>query len=899
MRTTLCAAVLLLAAPALAQKPMLELKNKDLRFTAGKGSDMRLELRGVPVFREQSLFIIKPGWTGVYLYQDDEPPVCATISPTEGTANFDTEKAFAHYRFTLADNSFTMRLTYGSKTAPPTEAQVHTYLNANLFSGAAYTANKGRKGSVPAAAMDMNRNNILDDVTGATFNTKLGPVEIVVEGDTTGFSLDDYRAGEAEWARKNPMIWLGANVKDFPSPGEKTMTLTFRFRPPASASVSAKAITALTAVVPTKTARVPWVSDAPIIPRPKQAAYPAQAPVRLPAVVSIAIPAGASAEERQAAAEIQTDLNELWGVASKVSERDAKDWKGFLNDADIVLAGPAASAAAALKDHAEGYSLKTDGRRAVILGADARGVYNGAQTLKQLIRVDAKGVYVKPANIVDWPTLGVRGVHWFGGRNSLPFHTKMIERILAPYKMNTMLYEVDFADFSALKNHDATRGMSLADVRKTVDLARSRFIEPIPEIESFGNSDWLFANDQNKDIQWAGRERSYDPHNPKSFETLFACYQEAIDIFQPKYFHIGHDEMTVGDKAIPPPGEKMSAVDLITESATRLNNWLKAKNLVTMMWGDTLLHFPDDCSDAGTAKRWDDAKAQRKAIPKDIIIADWHYDGDDKSFHSVPILQDLGFKVIGCTWFDRNNIRNFAAALARDKALGMIQTTWAGWVMDEDIVKGSLGYQFVAYVLAAEHEWNGGKYSLEELGWEPEEVFTRAWERKPVDRSIRPGFTVGFQTAPGASKPAAKSLAGIAFNASSPIILAGGLEKAGAPVSVTLPIGNRTAKELQFLWSTTVPTDMGTAVANLTVKYKDGQTVDVPVLYGAAIFAASDQRAGKETVTVSRTKTKAGPASTRRWAWANPRPEAPIASLTLTSARTEAAPVLQGLTGVN
>lgn len=881
-----------------AASPLLELKNGNLRFTVSGGSNLRLEMRGVPVFREFGLFIIKPGWTGVYLYQDDATPKCEKVSETGGTAVYETKDAFARYRFHLEPDGFVVSLNYGSSAAPPVEAQVRAYLNANLFGGARISTG----GIVPAQGLPVDANRILDSVTDTTFDTALGPVRVTIEGDAGPFALDDYRNGQAEWARRNPMIWLGANVKGFPGPEGRSLKMTFRFRPPAGAPALAP-VELKAKVSGSKEARVPWVPDTPVIPRPKR-----QLPVnpeydgphRLPARVSVVIAPDAAPEVRRAAQELVEELKDLWGVDASVRTRALRQAKRP-GDGEIVLSTlggdseEPASGLAHLSSWQElvtrpgGYGVVIDRKTALVVAVEPIGVYHGAQTLKQLIRADAKGVYLKPASIVDWPTLEMRGVHWFGGRNSLPFHKRMLQRILGPYKLNTMLYEVDYADWDAIPNPDKARGMSKADVAETVRLARERFIEPIPEIETFGNSDWLFVNGQNADIRWKGRERSYDPNNPKSFEKVFAVFQEAIDIFRPRYFHIGHDEMTVGTNAIPPPGETKTAVELISESVTKLSGWLRAKGLTTMMWGDTALHFPTDAADAGTAKSAGDAAALRKLLPKDVVIADWHYDGDDRQYRSVKLFQDLGHKVVGCTWFDRSNIRNFAAALAREGALGMIQTTWAGWVMDEGIVTGPNAYQFHAYVLAAEHAWNGGKWSLEELGWDPEEVFTRAWERRPVDRSVRKGFTVALS--PGVRT---STLAGVAFAIGEPVRLTGGLETGPHPAAIRIPLGGRKAPELHFLWSTTVATDMGTPVATLTVTYADGKSVDVPVEYGRAIFAPSDRRAGKETVCFGATP---GVLANRRWTWANPRPDEPVAMLILTSAGSEAAPVLEGVTG--
>ncbi|HEY3411936.1 MAG TPA: glycoside hydrolase family 20 zincin-like fold domain-containing protein [Armatimonadota bacterium] len=918
---------LALAASAAHAAPLMEMKSGDLRFQVNGGSRMTLFVRNVPVFRDQSLFVIKPGWTGVYIYQDDATPKCASSGEggvQVGTAEFTAEQGYARYRFELRPDLFTLKLTYGCKAEPPAEATLYTYLNANLFEGAPYTANGGRSGKVPLVAPPA-ATTLLRDISQITFQTKLGPVALTIEDDgkPASMRLDDYRKGEAEWARKNPMLWLGMDVKPMPAPGEKTLTMTYRFSPPAAGPLP-KSMTVKTTVTPDKSALGPFVPDFPIIPKPKEMDENIR-PYRLSqGSHRIIISDKASEEEKQAARELQSEFRDLWDTPVRILKTDLTGWDGGLEGGGIYIIQPQViprlmaiggsrndAHFRALMKRPEGYALSVDHWGVIVFGSSPRGAYNGAQTLKQLVRADERGVFLKGSEIGDWPTLGVRGVHWFGGRNSHPFHKRMIENIAAPLKLNTMLFEVEYADWEAVAKPDAARGMSKTDVKKTVDLARAHFMEPIPEVTSFGNSDWMFVNGQNKDLLYSDNKRSFDPHNPKSYELLFKVFQEAIDLFQPKYLHIGHDEITVKPGSLPPAGETESAVKLIVDDVTKVHDWLKQRNVKTMMWGDELVHFPEEATDAGNAPTLADGKAMREQLPKDIVIADWHYQGDSPRYPSFEILKKAGFDVIGCSWFDRNNIRYLAKAITAAQGLGMIQTTWAGWIMSEDIVLKENLYQFVAYLLAAEHAWNGGKYSLDELGYDPEAAFRHFWDRKPVDRTLRPGFTVQFRV-PGSEfrvtepKPSARGtrnsklgtrLAGVSFAQVAPLALAGALS--AGPVSVTLPLGGKKASELAFLWSGTLATAMDTEVATLNVMYADGKTETVPVLYGVQIAAATDQRAGDQNVTVNRKSVQGIATSQRVWRWTNPRPGTGIKSVTVESKRTECAPVLGGLTGIS
>jgi len=195
---------------------------------------------------------------------------------------------------------------------------------------------------------------------------------------------------------------------------------------------------------------------------------------------------------------------------------------------------------------AEGYALKIEGSHVVVKGRDGRGVYHGAQTLRQLLRLDDGGVYLKAASVRDWPSLKVRGVHWFGGPNSLPFHKRMIDRIASPLKMNTMLYQADFTKWDSQPNlWGDSRMTDKKDVKAAFDYARGHYMTSIPIIQGMGHSDWFFANGQNRDLACdPNKLYSFDPTNPKAYEILLSVWTEALDLLKPEVLHIGHDEIT-------------------------------------------------------------------------------------------------------------------------------------------------------------------------------------------------------------------------------------------------------------------------------------------------------------------------------------------------------------------
>jgi hypothetical protein len=942
--------------PAIAGDPakapdsatLLNLSAGDLHFTLTKQTGMQLSLRGVPVIRQSTMYIVKPGWTGAYLDLDKDVPDATSGMDGDasvGTATMDKPDAYAKYRYEIRpDNSFKVTCTFASKGPAALVEYDAGYIHANLLAGARFSADtlKGKvDGVVPlfADSADEKESKFAPDFSHITFDTVQGRVELTVEGSddlTKTLTLFDARANTSAWAQKNPVFWLGIGVPapSMPS-GEHTVTLTWKFGEPTS-KMTIPSATGTPKVVALKEAQVPFVPDTPVIPQPKEQKA-GDTPFRIiPGKTVIFLSKTPSDEEKQAARELQAEFKDFWGTAIRIQKTGIPSPNTNPGPGSIIIATKAEITAvmtpediahaeqvlsyADLGKHAEGYFLAADGDVTGIIGADPRGAYYGAQTLKQLIRVDAKGVYIKPVEISDWPSLSMRGVHWFGGPDAWPFHQKMIDRIISAYKMNTMVFQCDYTQWATQpKIWSSERSSTKADVKKAVDYARSHFIEPIPLVNTLGHSEWLFWNDQNLDICTDPKAKfAYDPENPHTYEVVMPIMQEAVDLFQPKYFHIGHDEVTTNG-AFPKPGSKKAATDLILADINKMHDWLTAKGIKTMMWGDMLLD-ESEASDAGLAPSLEAAAARRAGVPKDIIIADWHYQGSDPKFPSVAVLQNAGFKVVGTTWYDWGNVQNFSRVLNQEDSMGFLQSTWAGYNMFPDIIKGDSFNQFVAYLLGAEYAWNGGKPNVADLGYSPDEAFLAAWNRRPVAMTKRGGFTVDLAPASNAGMwdwvpstatriPAPKttpfptgrvSLGGIVFQPSRPVWLAGSLNPSGAwPKSVSIPLGGKKAGELHFLWGTTFAAEKDSQVAVVKVDFADGTSDETPLKYGRQIFAFSDAQAGPETTTAWHGAAPyGGTANVRRWMWINPSPAKAIKSVTLTSAETEAAPVLLGITGI-
>jgi hexosaminidase len=619
-------------------------------------------------------------------------------------------------------------------------------------------------------------------------------------------------------------------------------------------------------------------------------------------------------------------------------------------------AGASPSGLPSAPDHAEGYALQVTPRRIAIIGHDAAGAYYGLQTLRQLLRPEAGGTLgFAGVTIMDWPSLAFRGAHIFVGRDALPLHKKLIERIFSRYKMNKLVVE---CEYTAWKSHPEIRvdySMSPHDLRADVAFARDHFLEPIPLINSLGHNGWIFANGQHLDIVEDPQvPYSYNASNPASYRFLFDIYAETLDIFHPRWFHIGHDEVRYPTR---PENIKRGLTALFNDDTNHLADWLRARGERTMLWGDMLLHASEGTPlpglptlAAANAPTLAEAQERRARLPKDAVVADWRYTAGSEQRNGLATLQQAGFTTLGCAWYEPENIRGWAQQVLQNHAWGTLQTIWAGYDSNESLLESEYN-QFTAYVLAAEYAWSCSTQhpDIAESQQEPvqnpkskiqnsnllpytaAEVFARSYRDLPGEGKARPGWLWQPQAAanvrlaldagddiplrvpvpqqaavsePHLAHDAATGIltpdvptAGIMLRGALALPVNGGVTASPLPRSVVLRV-NRRARLLAFLHATAYGVATGTRVGTYAVLYADGKKAEIPLRYGYQIRALDDHVPSSSFSTSTVELRAHTPLTLRLFQWRNPRPGVAITSVEFQAKDLLSAPILFSLTGI-
>jgi hexosaminidase len=427
----------------------------------------------------------------------------------------------------------------------------------------------------------------------------------------------------------------------------------------------------------------------------------------------------------------------------------------------------------------------------------------------------------------------------------------------------------------------------------------------------------MFKNGRNLDLaEDPETPYAYDVSNPKTYELIGGVYREALDVFQPKYFHIGHDEVTMrGSYPHRDANQGKSVTDLFLGDVRWMHDLFKPRDVRMMLWGDMLL-APGEANDTATfAMTKEDAAARRAGVPKDAIVCDWHYQpAKSEAYRSLKVLKDAAFTTIACTWYTPENIKGFADAARLYGAWGLLQTTWAGYSIT-DATLAREARQFSAYLLAAEYAWSADSPGPRELAWDADETFARLMkDPSPQPLTPRRGAQLdlsGAATVPLDGDPLRLGAMpdewrfdGVAFRrpVEGAVALASPLLPADAKrvSSVTVDY-DAAAAELVFLQATAFPAQPNDHVGTIEITYADGTTAPgVELRYGRNTRAWTDRGPAPDATLAWSGKTPDGlPVSLRLVRWTNPHPDRRLAKITFRTDHPYASPTLLGITALD
>lgn len=296
----------------------------------------------------------------------------------------------------------------------------------------------------------------------------------------------------------------------------------------------------------------------------------------------------------------------------------------------------------------EAYHLRASGKEVLIEASDPRGLFYGAQTLRQLISGEGSARSVPAVEISDAPRFRWRGLlidlgrHFFGKQTLLKVVDEMAAYKLNELKLHLTDYEgwrVEIPAYPKLTEVGALvdgkpEYLSTADVREIVRYAAERHIMVVPEIEMPGHAG---AAARSYPEFFNADGSAFDPANPKTYDFIRGVLTEAARLFPAPYIDFAGDE--VGDEM----WKGMADVDrLKAEQGLTTNQDVQgyfARKVVAII--ESLGKRP---------MAWDEQVEAR--APKSVIIQWWRRDRPDVLKTAADAGHDLVISPADHLYFD-------------------------------------------------------------------------------------------------------------------------------------------------------------------------------------------------------------------------------------------------------
>lgn len=407
----------------------------------------------------------------------------------------------------------------------------------------------------------------------------------------------------------------------------------------------------------------PFIVDARarIIPEPQELAWKPQAGFQVSDQTVIVTNASPDAKDTFTAEQLRRKVWETTGHLPSIVPGGA----GAPTNNVIAIGGTATNQAvssiiatwpdaAGKASKSEGYLLGVKDASIVIRGFDQAGTFYGCQSLIQLLEhygnspIDSLFCY-------DYPTLPWRGMYVrVRYKYDIEFTKEIVSEIAARLKLNRLEFDMSFGTIwnshPELYQGDPAMASRPQDLLPIIECARQHFIEPIPSGNLLSHtSEWTTAGTLNSTLREnrAAAENSgletICHRNPDGMRLVHDLWDEMIELYNhPTYLHIGWDEISaIGDPSCPYCWMD-DPVTLFNEFLWSDWNYLNARSVRPIMWGDMLR------GDQNGGGDWN-LKNVVPSMPDGIIVQDWEY-AADKDYPSLDTWTANGMNSIGAPY---------------------------------------------------------------------------------------------------------------------------------------------------------------------------------------------------------------------------------------------------------
>lgn len=327
---------------------------------------------------------------------------------------------------------------------------------------------------------------------------------------------------------------------------------------------------------------------------------------------------------------------------------------------------------------AQGYALNIGPHGITITAADTPGAFYAAMTLKQLLRLALPAGVLPFVQITDHPDFVQRGVMLDISRDKVPTMNTLYSLVdqFAEWKFNELQLYTEHT--FAYAGHEAVWAnaspMTPDEVRALDDYCRARFIDLVPNQNSFGHmARWLTRPAYAHLAERPSVGYMLCPVDPNAVTFLAGLYDDLLPNFSSTMFNVGCDEAyAIGRGRSADAVKKRGVRRVYLDFLLQIHQLVQAHGKTMQFWGDIILQHPELIPE----------------LPKDVIALNWGYEASHPfasqtakfAAAGIPFYVAPGTSswnaIIGRTDNAVENLRNAAIHGRANGAIGYLITDW-------------------------------------------------------------------------------------------------------------------------------------------------------------------------------------------------------------------------------
>jgi hexosaminidase len=414
-----------------------------------------------------------------------------------------------------------------------------------------------------------------------------------------------------------------------------------------------------------------------LLPRPQQVQY-GSGSVSLGGA-EIVVGSAASPEDQFAAAELSTYLEGRIGSRPAIR---AAGGSGQSHVAITLVRAKGADQQLALPgdlpgpDSKEAYELTVSNHGITIHARTSTGIFNGIQTLRQLVEGQGTGATVPTVTIHDWPSMAFRGTMVDISHGPLPSEKEIESQLdfLARWKANQYyLYTENSIEMKGYPLLNPGGQLTQDEVRRIVTYGRQRHIDVIPNFDLYAHQHDLFRIEKYSELSDEPHGSEFDPTNPKVLPLLTDWANQFSELFPSPFVSIGFDE-TFQIAEAQTAAAAAAPTALFVKQLNTVAGLFQTHGKTVMAYDDIMVKYPDMIPE----------------LPKGLIAVAWYYTSEDPTYkrwlgplveHHVPHFVQPGVMSYDNIAPDYEttfaNIDTFLAAGRRSGAQGLVNSIWS------------------------------------------------------------------------------------------------------------------------------------------------------------------------------------------------------------------------------